>query len=55
MEFLADRTRTPVAIRYAVSFERVKEIAIHFLTDGASRRERHVGAHLVAVDIPDPQ
>ena len=38
LEFLAGGTLTPVAMRYALSFERIKEIAIHFLTDGTTSK-----------------
>ena len=36
LEFLAAGILTPVAMRYALSFERIKEIAVHFLTDGTT-------------------
>jgi len=36
MEFLARGTLTPVSMRYALSVERIKEIAIQFLTDGTT-------------------
>ena len=36
LEFLARGTLTPVSMRYALSIERVKEIAIQFLTNGTT-------------------
>ncbi len=34
MEFLAANTPTPIAARYILSFDELKEIALHFLTTG---------------------
>jgi hypothetical protein len=36
MEFLARGTLTSVSMRYALSIERIREIAIQFLTDGTT-------------------